>query len=320
MSGATLALKVNRIVEEALDIRSFELVDPEGRLLPMFTAGAHVDIELPNGLIRQYSISNDPRDVDRYVVGVLREPVSRGGSVYMHDHVRKGDILTVHGPRNNFPLAADARHHILLAGGIGVTPMMAMARDLSARGTSFEMHYCTRTPDRTAFRSDIAELEFADNVTYHHDNGNPADGLDIVALLREVRPGAHVYYCGPSGFMQACEKALAHWPRHAVHFEYFSVDESVEHGDNTAFQVKIASTGAVLDVPADRSIVEVLRANGIEVETMCEEGICGTCATVLLEGEPDHRDFVLDDEEKRRGEFIMVCCSRSRSPMLTLDI
>ena len=320
MSGAVLTLKVNRVNDEAIDIRSYELVDPEGRLLPMFTAGAHVDIELPNGLVRQYSISSDPRDVDRYVVGVLREPESRGGSTCMHDRVRPGDHLTIHGPRNNFPLAADARHHILLAGGIGVTPMMAMARDLAGRRSSFEMHYCTRSPERTAFRTDIAQSDFSDNVIFHHDDGNPADGLDIAGLLREVRPETHVDYCGPAGFMQACEAALAHWPRHTVHFEYFSVDESVEHDENAAFKVKIASTGAVFDVPEDRTIVEVLRANGLDVETMCEEGICGTCATVLLDGEPDHRDFVLDDEEKARGEFIMVCCSRARSPVLTLDL
>ena len=253
-------------------------------------------------------------------MAVLREPESRGGSVYMHDRVGEGDRLTVHPPRNNFPLSERASHHILLAGGIGVTPMMAMARDLSARGASFEMHYCARTPDRTAFMADIAASAFADRVRYHHDNGNPADGLDIAGLLREVRAGAHVYYCGPTGFMRACEEATRHWPTGTVHFEFFSVDETVDHGESEAFQVKIASTGQVLDVPAERSIVEVLRENGYDVDTMCEEGICGTCATVLLDGVPDHRDFVLDDEEKARGEFIMVCCSRSKSPMLTLDL
>jgi len=320
MSATTLRLKVNKIVQEAEDIRSYELTDPQGGFLPMFTAGAHLDVALPNGIARQYSISSDPRDVDRYVVAVLRELVSRGGSVYMHDNVKEGDVLTIHPPRNNFPLAEDAKHHILIAGGIGVTPMMAMARDLSARGESFEMHYCTRTPAKTAFKEDIAASGFADSIHFHHDNGNSADGLDIKALLADVRDGAHIYYCGPGGFMHACEGASNHWPRGTVHYEFFSVDETVDHGDSDAFQIKIASTGAILDVPADKSIVDVLRANGIEVETMCEEGICGTCATVLVEGDPDHRDFVLDDEEKERGEFIMVCCSRSKSPLLTLDL
>lgn len=316
----TLTLEVRRIVQEAEDIRSFELADPQGRMLPMFTAGAHLDIELPGGLARQYSISSDPRDVDRYVVAVLREPESRGGSIHMHDRLREGDRLTVHPPRNNFPLAAGASHHILLAGGIGVTPMMAMVRELARAGASFEMHYCTRSPARTAFMAEIAAAPFADKVRFHHDGGDPAQGLDIARLLQRVRPGAHIYYCGPAGFMRACEEASRHWPQGTVHFEYFSVDETVEYGASEAFQVKIASSGAILDVPADRSIVEVLRAHGIEVDTMCEEGICGTCATVLLEGEADHRDFVLDDEEKARGEFIMVCCSRARSPMLTLDL
>ena len=192
MSVSTLQLKVNRITQEALDIRSFELVDPQGRLLPMFTAGAHLDVEMAAGLIRQYSISSDPRDVDRYVVGVLREPESTGGSVYMHEQIKEGDLLTIHGPRNNFPLSDNARHHILLAGGIGVTPMMAMARELHSRGASFELQYCTRSPERTAFRSEIANGGFSDRVTFHHDNGNPADGLDIIALLRNVRPDTHV--------------------------------------------------------------------------------------------------------------------------------
>ena len=315
-----LTVKVNKITQEAEDIRAFELVDPNGRLLPMFTAGGHIDIELPNGLARQYSLSNDPRDVDRYVIAVLREPAGRGGSAYLHDNVKEGDTLTIGTPRNNFPLHEGARHHILLAGGIGMTPMLAMARELATRGESFEMHYCTRTPAKTAFMAEIKASSFADKVQFHHDNGNPADGLDIAALLRDVREGAHIYYCGPTGFMHACEQASAHWPRGTVHCEYFSVDTSVTHGADEAFQIKIASTGQVFDVPADKSIVDVLRANGYDVETMCEEGICGTCATVMLEGEADHRDFVLDDEEKARGEFIMVCCSRSKSPMLTLDL
>jgi len=315
-----LTVKVKTITQEAEDIRSFELVDPKGRLLPMFTAGSHIDIELPNGLARQYSLSNDPRDVDRYVIAALRETAGRGGSAYLHDSVKEGDELTIGTPRNNFPLHEGAKHHILLAGGIGVTPMLAMARELAQRGESFEMHYCTRTPAKTAFLKEIAASSFADKVKFHHDNGNPADGLDITGLLREVRPGAHVYYCGPTGFMHSCEQAAKHWPKGTVHCEYFSVDPTVTHGADTAFQIKIASTGAILDVPADKSIVDVLRVHGIEVETMCEEGICGTCATVILEGEPDHRDFVLDDEEKARGEFIMVCCSRSKSPLLVLDL
>ncbi len=316
----TLSLKVNKITQEAEGIQSYELVDPKGGLLPMFTAGGHLDIELGNGLARQYSISSDPADVDRYVIAVLREPESRGGSVWMHDNLKEGDAVTVHTPRNNFPLSDQAKHHILMAGGIGVTPMMAMARDLSARGESFEMHYCTRTPARTAFKDEIAASNFADKVHFHHDNGNPAEGFDIAGFLKDVRDGAHVYYCGPGGFMHACEQAADHWPRGTVHFEFFSVDETVEHGDSEAFQVEIASTGQMLDVPADKSIVDVLRANGFEVETMCEEGICGTCATVMLSGDADHRDFVLDDEEKERGEFIMVCCSRSKSPVLKLDL
>ncbi len=320
MSGTTLTVKVNRITQEADDIRAFELVDPEGRLLPMFTAGSHIDVELPNGLMRQYSLSNDPRDVDRYVIAVLREVEGRGGSAIMHDEVKEGVTLNITAPRNNFPIHDNATHHILLAGGIGVTPLLAMARDLAARGASFELHYCTRTPAKTAFKDAIGSDELKNFIHVHHDNGNPADGLDIAALLKDVRAGANVYYCGPTGFMHACEQAAEHWPLGTVHREFFTVDPDVSFDDDAAFKIKIKSTGQELDVPADKSIVEVLRDNGFDVETMCEEGICGTCATVLLEGEPDHHDFVLDDEEKARGEFIMVCCSRAKSPSLTLDL
>ena len=315
-----LTVKVDAITRQTQDIRSYELVDPEGRPLPMFTAGSHVDVRVPNGCTRQYSLCNDPREVDRYVIAVLREAAGRGGSDSMHDDVKEGNLLTIGVPRNNFPLSRDARHHVLLAGGIGVTPLLAMARELAARNASFELHYCTRTPDRTAFMSDLSQAAFRDRVRCHHDNGVPADGLDLAALLRPVRDGAHVYCCGPTGFMRACEDAAAHWPRGRVHFEFFTADPDAEHDADAAFRVKLASSGRILDVPADRSIVEVLRANGVEVETMCEEGICGTCATVLLEGEPDHRDFVLDDDERARGEFIMVCCSRAKTAMLTLDL
>lgn len=320
MSGTTLTVKVNKIIQEADDIRSFELVDPDGRLLPMFTSGSHIDVELPNGLMRQYSLSNDPRDVDRYVVAVLRETAGRGGSADMHDNVHEGATLKITAPRNNFALSENATHHILLAGGIGVTPLLSMARDLAARGASFELHYCTRTPEKTAFKDEIASAELKDHIHVHHDNGNPADGLDIVGLLKDVKSGANVYYCGPTGFMHACEQASHHWPTGTVHREFFNVDPDVTFDDDMAFKIKIASTGQEFDVPADKSIVDVLRANGFDVDTMCEEGICGTCATVLLEGDPDHRDFVLDDEEKERGEFIMVCCSRAKSPSLTLDL
>ena len=173
----------------------------------------------------------------------------------MHEQVREGDELAARPPRNNFPLARNASHHMLLAGGIGVTPMMAMMRELARRDESFEMHYCTRSPARTAFRDEIASSVFADRVRFHHDGGDPARGLDIAGLLRKARKGAHVYSCGPAGFMRACEAASRHWPQGSVHFEYFSADETVEHGASEAFQVKIASSGAILDVPADKSIV-----------------------------------------------------------------
>lgn len=317
----TRTLVVTRIEVLAKDIRSFELVDPEGRDLPPFTAGAHLDFHLPDGQVRQYSLCNDPAERHRYVIAVLREADGRGGSVVMHDSVREGDRRDIGGPRNNFPLAEqDAQRHLLLAGGIGVTPMMAMVVRLQAEGMNFLMHYCTKSPEHTAFLDRLAEFVSDGRVRLHHDGGDPAKGLDIADALALPAPGTHLYICGPAGFMAAAKQASAHWPKGTVHFEYFSVDEAVT-GTGPApdgFEVRIASTGATFFVPAEKSIVQVLADNGIEVETSCESGLCGTCITRYLEGDIDHRDMVLDDDEQ--SEYLTVCCSRSKGALLVLDL
>ncbi len=322
-----LQVRVRSISYEGEYINAYEVVDPEGKRLPAFTAGAHVDLYFRDGRIRQYSLCNDPAERDRYVFGVQREAQGRGGSIAIFEKVHVGRILTISEPRNNFPLAEAARHHLLLAGGIGVTPMMAMVQELERRGADWTLHYCTRTPEKTAFREKLAPLARAGRVQLHHDLGVPADGLDIARLLKKPRPGTHLYYCGPPGFMAAAAKVCAHWPRGTVHFEHFSVPEAevldtdATPGDNRigiGFQVKLASSGAVYDVPNDKSIVQVLREHGVEIATSCESGLCGTCRTRFLSGEPEHRDFVLDDEE--RQQFVMPCCARARSPVLVLDL
>ncbi len=317
----TRTLVVKRIELLANDIRAFELVHPEGRDLLPFTPGAHLDFHLPDGQIRQYSLCNDPLERHRYVIAVLREVDGRGGSVVMHDAVREGDRIEIGGPRNNFPLAEqEARHHLLLAGGIGVTPMMAMVARLQAAGTEFLMHYCTKSPEHTAFQDQLAGLVGDGRVRLHHDGGIPANGLDITSALASPEPGTHLYYCGPAGFMAAAKQASEHWPKGTVHFEYFSVDEAVA-GSGPApdgFEVRIASTGATFFVPAEKSIVQVLADNGIEVETSCESGLCGTCITRYLEGDIDHRDMVLDDDEQ--SEYLTVCCSRAKGALLVLDL
>ena len=330
MTNALLNVRVRSVRYEAEDINSYELVDPDGGELPPFAAGAHIDLHFGDGRIRQYSLANDPAERHRYVVGILRDRAGRGGSVAIFENAHAGRIVTISAPRNHFPLAKAAQRHLLLAGGIGVTPMMAMLAQLERDNADFLLHYCTRSLQKTAFRELLARTGVAGRVRYYHDGGDPRKGLDIAALLRERPDGTHLYYCGPSAFMRAVEAASAHWPKEAVHFEYFtpptpSVSIAAPGAPGIAlnadcpasFQVRLASTGALYDVPNDKSIVEVLREQGVDVETSCESGLCGTCRTRYLDGEPEHHDYVLDDDE--RDEYVMICCARSKSSVLVLD-
>lgn len=315
-----LEVRVSRVKLEAEDIRAYELVHPDGGALPPFTAGAHVDVHLPNGLVRQFSMCNDPREADRYRLGVLREPGGRGGSASMHDDVREGDRITITVPRNNFPLAEGARRHLLVAGGIGITPILAMVHRLEGLGADYGLHYCTRSPAKTAFLAELGAQPFAGHVRFHHDGGDPSKGLNVPALLAEVEDGTHVYCCGPTGLMNAVKDAARHWPTGTVHFEYFSTDPAVSEGPNESFEVEIASNGDVFVVPPDKSILDVLIENGHDVDSSCQEGLCGTCILDVLEGTPDHRDMVLDDEEKDSNKLMTVCCSRARSARLKLGL
>jgi vanillate O-demethylase ferredoxin subunit len=314
-----MLLRVNTITNETDSIKTFELVDPEGLDLPVFSAGSHVDVTLPDGQLRQYSLCNSPAERQRYLLGVLREASGRGGSRQMHDRLVAGDLLQVSMPRNNFPLDESASRHLLIAGGIGVTPLMAMVHRLQVLNADFALHYCTRDAAQTAFCGLLAADDVAPHVRFHHDGGVPGRGLDVAALLSNVAPGTHVYCCGPAGLMAAVKAASAHWPTSQVHFEHFSAPvASAAASGSTAFEVEIASTGAVYPVPPDRSILSVLLDQGVLVDSSCEAGVCGTCTTRYLSGQPDHRDFVLSEAEQR--EHVMVCVSRSRSPRLKLDL
>jgi ferredoxin-NADP reductase len=316
-----LALRVVAVAREAEDIISIELAQPDGQPLPPFTAGAHIDIHLADGLIRQYSLCNPPAERNRYVIAVLKEVAGRGGSEAMH-RLKTGETVITSAPRNNFPLAGrEADFHLMLAGGIGVTPMMAMIAELKARKVDFRLHYCTRNKSRTAFLRRLRPLIRQDKVVLHHDDGDPACGLDIAATLAEPVPGQHLYVCGPAGFMSAAKAAAGAWPPHAVHFEHFNavaLSDEEAAWDKVPFEVKIKKTGETFDVPAGCSIVKVLREHGIEVETSCEDGYCGTCITRYVDGEPVHRDSVLSEGERRN--YVMVCRARSRSAVLVLDV
>lgn len=306
---------------EAQDICSFELVDAEGRKLAAFSAGSHIDVHLPGGKIRQYSLCNDPRESHRYQIAVLREPASRGGSAAMHA-LEPGQELQIGEPKNHFALAPAAEHHLLLAGGIGITPILCMAEQLSITGASFELHYCTRSASRTAFAQRLRSSPFASRVCFHHDDGPTAQKLDLAAVAASPRPGAHLYVCGPTGFMDAVLSAAraAGWPEAHLHREYFAGTGAASREGDGAFEVQIASSGAVIRVAPDQSAAAALAAAGIEVPLSCEQGICGTCVTRVLEGAPDHRDMFLTAVERALGDQFTPCCSRAKTARLVLDL
>ncbi|NUT63237.1 PDR/VanB family oxidoreductase [Herbaspirillum sp. C9C3] len=316
----TLQVRIAARREEADGIIGLELVSPDGSALPAFTAGAHIDVHLPGGMLRQYSLCNAPHEQHRYQIGVLRDAHSRGGSVAVHEVLKVGDLLTIGVPRNQFALVS-APHSLLLAGGIGVTPILCMAEALAACGASFEMHYCARSPARQAFRERIAASGFARRVVHHYDDGDVAQKLDLDALLSQADPATHLYVCGPVGFItHVVETARARgWPEAQVHFEYFGA-APVQADGNGSFEVRLASSGQVYRIPADRTVIQVLCEHGVDVPVSCEQGICGTCLTRVLEGEPDHRDQYLTDEERAANDQFTPCCSRARSPLLVLDL
>lgn len=315
-----ITVKVVRKAQEAEDIVSLELASVDGKALPAFSAGAHIDVHIRDGLIRQYSLLNDCTEQNRYVIGVLRDPASRGGSVAIHDAINEGDVIQISEPRNHFELVP-APHSLLLAGGIGVTPILCMARRLSQTQAGFEMHYCSRSRSRMAFHDAIQGASFADRAHFHFDDGDAAQKLDLPAVLAAAPAGTHVYVCGPTGFIDYVVQTAkqAGWSSDRVHFEYFGAAEIDTSGD-TGFQVKVASTGAVYDVPADKRITEVLDEAGVFVPVSCEEGVCGTCLVRVLEGTPEHRDLYLTDAEHEANDQFTPCCSRSKSPLLVLDL
>jgi vanillate O-demethylase ferredoxin subunit len=319
----TLKLLVRQVRFEGRGINSYELVDPEGAQLPSFTAGAHIDIHLADGVVRQYSISNAPRERHRYVIAVLRDERGRGGSKALHDQLRVQDIVRVSRPRNNFHLVDGARRVLLIAGGIGVTPLKAMAHELDDAGIDYEMHYCAKDARSAAFAEEFEPMRASGRLHFHFDGGDPSAGLDIRDLLNTPREGEHVYYCGPGGFMKACADAAQHWPTGTVHFEHFNAPERApgEQAANDAsdsFIVRIASTGQEIEVTKDESISEALAGAGVAMETSCCAGLCGTCKVRYLQGEVEHNDCIMSDEEK--AEFLTACVSRATSKLLVLDL
>jgi phthalate 4,5-dioxygenase reductase subunit len=312
----TMRLRVTRNDRIADGIHLFELSDPSGQPLPAFSAGAHIAVRTPNGLLRKYSLCNDPAERNRYQVAIKREANGRGGSCELINHVKAGDELTVAPPINDFELPQRAQDFLFVAGGIGITPIMAMIRQVQAEGKRFRLFYCSRSPETTAFRDELSAPAFKDSVTIHYDFGDVSRSLDLKPVLAERKNREHLYCCGPRPLMEAVRKMTDHWSAAAVHFEAFSDAETHKPTDRP-FKVKLARTGAVLDVPTDKTILEVLREHGLEVPSSCETGTCGTCKTKLLAGEADHRDLFLAEHDK--ASHIMICVSRAKSDEIEID-
>lgn len=306
---------------EAEGIYSFELAAAGPRSLPAFSAGSHIDVHLPNGLVRQYSLCNHPEESHRYLLGVLLDPASRGGSQTMHTQIEEGSALRISEPRNLFPLVHEATHSLLFAGGIGITPILCMAERLAQIGASFELHYCGRSAERLAFLERINSSAFADCVQVHIDGGEASRRMNSAQILAAPAAGHHLYVCGPAGFMDhVLESAKAQgWGEVQLHREYFAAAPA-SSAEADSFEVQLASSGQCFQVPADRSVAEVLLDAGIEIPLSCEQGICGTCITRVLEGEPAHNDMFMTDAEHARNDQFTPCCSRAKSARLVLDL
>jgi len=315
-----MTLRVTRAEPAADGIQLFELRHPEGEDLPPFTPGAHLSVRVPSGALRNYSLCNDPHERHRYVIAVKRDERGRGGSVGLIDHTPIGGSLDVSLPRNLFELDLRAPEYIFVAGGIGITPILAMIRFLQAEGSKpFRLFYLTRAASGTAFHGEILDPAFAqaDAVVVHHDEGDPDKAYDLWPVFEEPSR-AHVYCCGPRPLMDAVRDMTGHWPEEAVHFEDFGSDLVRPRADDVPFAVQLGPDGEALEVPVGSTILEVLRAHGRKLPSSCESGTCGTCRTRYISGEVDHRDLVLSPAERK--STLMICVSRATSGTLVLDL
>jgi ferredoxin-NADP reductase/nitrite reductase/ring-hydroxylating ferredoxin subunit len=315
--GNTLTVLVKRKWQTADGVVGFELAARDGHL-PTFQPGAHIDVHLPNGLIRQYSITNGPGELLSYIIGVKQENASTGGSKVLVESVRENDLLTISEPRNNFPLRRDATRTVLIAGGIGITPLLSMARFLDQSSLPYELHYFVRDEQQVAFKDQLNALR--GKVIFHIGVAVPEVAPTIATLLGPHSMAQHVYVCGPGPMLETVRTSATAqgWPDEAIHFEYFKNDKVID--DSSSFEIELARSAMTLQVPAGRTILEVMREAGLTVPSSCEQGACGTCLTTVMEGEVDHQDVYLNDTEKASNTCMMTCVSRAKSPRLILDI
>lgn len=313
-AAATLKARLTAIRYAAEGIHLYEFSPVDTAAFPPFTAGAHVDLHLPHGLVRQYSLCNAQDETHRYVVGIKRDPASRGGSSYVHEQLRVGTVLQLGTPRNHFALHEEATHTVLIAGGIGVTPIACMAQRLRALGASFEVHYSVRKRGEAAFLDLLAGA----NLHLHVDAEHGDAPMALAPIVAGAPPDAHLYCCGPGPMLDAFEGAATGRPAGHVHLERFAAAQPA--AADGGFTVQLARSGRSVRIRPGRTILDTLREEGICVQASCEQGICGSCETRVLAGRPDHRDSLLSDEEKQANQVMMVCCSGSRDELLVLDL
>ncbi len=310
----TVDMRLTAIRYAAQDTNLYEFRRIDGAALAPFEPGSHIDLQLPNGMMRQYSLVTADGDPTTYVVGIKRDRASRGGSIFIHDHLRVGQVIAVGGPRNNFPLHEDAAHSVLIAGGIGVTPIWCMAQRLKKLGRSFELHYACRDRAEVAFNDELMAMPEA----HIHIDAEAGGFLDVAAIVNNARKDAHFYCCGPLPMLEGYEKATAGVAPDQVHAEYFSARE--EAATDGGYVVELRKSGLEFTVPEGKTLLDVLLEGGVDIMYSCQEGVCGACETAVISGTPDHRDGILTDKERLESKTMMVCCSGSKTPRLVLDL
>lgn len=310
-----IKLTVTRRETLADDVVRLHLSDPGGAPLPAWRPGAHVDLQLTEDLVRQYSLCGDPSDTGTWQVAILREPDSRGGSTFVHDQLTEGTQVSMRGPRNHFELLP-AKNYLFIAGGIGITPIVPMIGEVERSGASWQLLYGGRTRSSMAFRDELATLGDQVHIRPQDETGL----LDLAWLLGEPWEDTAIYCCGPEPLLQAVEAASQGWPPGSLHVERFTPKELGEPVRRQSFEVELSQSDRVLTVPPEKSILEVLEEAGVDVPSSCQEGTCGTCETVVLGGEPDHRDSLLTPEEQEANETMMICVSRAKCARLLLDL
>lgn len=312
---STIVKLVERLT---VDVASFTLTRADSLALPPYTPGAHIDVRLPNEMVRSYSITNTEQETDCYRICVKNDPKSRGASRWIHEHVHEGDRLDISLPANHFPLIEDARRSVFIAGGIGITPLRSMISRMQRLGHAWDLYYCARSSATAAFVDEFATFNSSgiENRVHFWFSDEEKAELDIASLIDE-NADTHYYCCGPAPMLDAFVKACKALPPTRVHLERFGAAQAATPG---GFTVELARCGKRLEVPPGQTILEVVRNAGIDASFSCAEGVCGTCETAVLGGRPDHRDAILSEREKAANDRMMICCSGSLDSLLVLDI